>query len=309
MSPLPAYAEGSLMIRILAGENTFFVQRKINEMGDEIIRYDGSKLTSRGLVDLLSAQSLFSRQRTIIIDGLLSNKEAWQRLTAVANNLQSDPDLNLILIETKPDGRDKLIKQAKKDGWFEEFQLPKNSQAAVTLLETEAVRLGLELQPNVARQIVERVGVDTWAGVLALEKLAVLGPAITLAMVEEYIAPSLEVNAFKVVDALFAHRAVEVASLVDEMERTSVNYLQFFGLIVSQVTNLLLIKVLGKTQAQTELKIHPFVANKLNDVARNFQLSVIKRMIAILSETDLRLKTTKQGEWDTIKIGLLKLLQ
>lgn len=294
------------MIRILAGENTYFIKQRLESLEDAT-RVDGEKIAVGELADLLSAQSLFSEKRTVVIDGLSANKIAWEWLADNLDRIIADYDLNLILIEIKPDGRSKIIKQAKKEGWLEEFKLPEKPHEAAKLLEVEAKKLGLKLAPNVAKMIVERVGVELWAGFLAFEKLSVLGDTITTEVVEKYIPPSLEVSAFKVSDDLFVGKSKEVAQAIDEMDRTSVNCYQFFGLIISQATNLLMIKLLGREQAGTQLKLHPFVVEKLASVARRLDLEQIRQIIDILSDTDLKLKTTGQHDWTLVKLGLLEI--
>ena len=298
------------MLKILTGPNSWLIKRAIAEFDTaDISRYQGSELTPGELADILGAQSLFSAKRTIVIDELSANKAGWERLTELANELASDPDLTLIIIENKPDGRSKLIKQAKQAGWLEDYPLPKDAHQATTYLEAEAQQLQLQLQPGVARMIVDRVGLDTWAGHMALEKLASASATISAELVEKYIAPSLEVNVFKVVDELFAGRALAVAELIDEMDRTSANAYQFFGLISGQISNLLMIKILGKTVATTELKLHPFVAGKLANVANQLSLPTIKQMVSILAQTDLQLKTSGQHDWTLIKLALVQIAQ
>lgn len=298
------------MLKILTGPNSWLIKRAIAEFDTaEVSRYQGSELTPGELADILGAQSLFSVKRTVVIDELSANKAGWERLTELANALASDPDLTLIIIENKPDGRSKLIKQAKQAGWLEDYPLPKDAHQATTYLEAEAQQLQLQLQPGVARMIIDRVGLDTWAGHMALEKLASASATISTELVEKYIAPSLEVNVFKVVDELFAGRALAVAELIDEMDRTSANAYQFFGLISGQISNLLIIKILGKTVATTELKLHPFVAGKLANVANQLSLPTIKQMVSILAETDLQLKTSGQHDWTLIKLALVQIAQ
>ena len=298
------------MLKIFTGPNSWLIKRALAEFeAEETIRYQGSDLTAGELADILGAQSLFSTKRTVIIDELSANKAGWERLGELADQLASDPDLTLILIENKPDGRSKLIKLAKQAGWLEDYPLPKDAHQATTYLEVEARQLQLQLQPGVARMIVDRVGLDSWAGHMALEKLATVSATISADMVEKYIAPSLEVNVFKVVDELFAGRALAVAELVDEMDRTSANAYQFFGLISGQISNLLMIKVLGKAVATTELKLHPFVAGKLANVANRLRLPTIKQMISILAQTDLQLKTSGQHDWTLIKLTLVQIAQ
>lgn len=298
------------MLKILTGPNSWLIKRAIAEFDTaDISRYQGSELTPGELADILGAQSLFSTKRTIVIDELSANKAGWERLTELANELASDPDLTLIIIENKPDGRSKLIKQAKQAGWLEDYPLPKDAHQATTYLEAEAQQLQLQLQPGVARMIVDRVGLDTWAGHMALEKLASASATISAKLVEKYIAPSLEVNVFKVVDELFAGRALAVAELIDEMDRTNANAYQFFGLISGQISNLLMIKILGKTVATTELKLHPFVAGKLANVANQLSLPTVKQMVSILAQTDLQLKTSGQHDWTLIKLALVKITQ
>ena len=298
------------MLKIFTGSNSWLIKRALAEFEtEEITRYQGGDLTAGELADILGAQSLFSTKRTVIIDELSANKAGWERLGELADQLASDPDLTLILIENKPDGRSKLIKLAKQAGWLEDYPLPKDAHQATTYLEAEARQLQLQLQPGVARMIVDRVGLDSWAGHMALEKLATVSTTISADMVEKYIAPSLEVNVFKVVDELFAGRALAVAELVDEMDRTSANAHQFFGLISGQISNLLMIKVLGKAVATTELKLHPFVAGKLANVANRLRLSTIKQIISILAQTDLQLKTSGQHDWTLIKLALVQIAQ
>lgn len=298
------------MLKILTGPNSWLIKRAIAEFDTaDISRYQGSELTPGELADILGAQSLFSAKRTVVIDELSANKAGWEHLTELANELASDPDLTLIIIENKPDGRSKLIKQAKQAGWLEDYPLPKDAHQATTYLEAEAQQLQLQLQPGVARMIVDRVGLDTWAGHMALEKLASASATISAELVEKYIAPSLEVNVFKVVDELFAGRALAVAELIDEMDRTSANAYQFFGLISGQISNLLMIKILGKTVATTELKLHPFVAGKLANVANQLSLPTIKQMVSILAQTDLQLKTSGQHDWTLIKLALVQIAQ
>jgi len=298
------------MLKILTGPNSWLIKRAIAEFDTaDISRYQGSELTPGELANILGAQSLFSTKRTVVIDELSANKAGWERLTELANELASDPDLTLILIENKPDGRSKLIKQAKQAGWLEDYPLPKDAHQATTYLEAEAQQLQLQLQPGVARMIVDRVGLDTWAGHMALEKLASASATISAELVEKYIAPSLEVNVFKVVDELFTGRALAVAELIDEMDRTSANAYQFFGLISGQISNLLMIKILGKTVATTELKLHPFVAGKLANVANQLSLPTVKQMVSILAQTDLQLKTSGQHDWTLIKLALVQIAQ
>ena len=298
------------MLKILTGPNSWLIKRAIAEFDTaDISRYQGSELTPGELANILGAQSLFSTKRTIVIDELSANKAGWEHLTELANELASDTDITLIIIENKPDGRSKLIKQAKQAGWLEDYPLPKDAHQATTYLEAEAQQLQLKLQPGVARMIIDRVGLDTWAGHMALEKLASASATISAELVEKYIAPSLEVNVFKVVDELFAGRAVVVAELIDEMDRTSANAYQFFGLISGQISNLLMIKILGKTVATTELKLHPFVAGKLANVANQLSLPTIKQMVSILAQTDLQLKTSGQHDWTLIKLALVQIAQ
>ena len=298
------------MLKILTGPNSWLIKRAIVEFDTaDISRYQGSELTPGELANILGAQSLFSTKRTIVIDELSANKAGWEHLTELANELASDTDITLIIIENKPDGRSKLIKQAKQAGWLEDYPLPKDAHQATTYLEAEAQQLQLKLQPGVARMIVDRVGLDTWAGHMALEKLASASATISAELVEKYIAPSLEVNVFKVVDELFAGRALAVAELIDEMDRTSANAYQFFGLISGQISNLLMIKILGKTVATTELKLHPFVAGKLANVANQLSIPTVKQMVSILAQTDLQLKTSGQHDWTLIKLALVQIAQ
>jgi len=109
-----------------------------------------------------------------------------------------DTTIQVQVYDTVTTPVNEIIEQAKQAGWLIDYPLPKDTHQATTYLEAEAQQLQLQLQPGVARMIVDRVGLDTWAGHMALEKLASASATISTELVEKYIAPSLEVNVFKV---------------------------------------------------------------------------------------------------------------
>lgn len=306
-TPVQSVSRKKIMLKIFTGDNKLLIKRRLAEFDGELTRLDVKTMTLGEFRDVLSAQGLFVEKRLIVADETSANSAIWQWLTDQAESINDDELTTLALVETKADGRSKLIKQAKKQGWLEDYPTPNRLPEALTWLKKEAGELGLKLAPAELKLVIERVGFDAWALSLALEKLSLLPPPITSDLIKQYIAPNLSVNVFAVADALLAGQASELVGLIDDLEAVNANPHEFFGLITSQISNLLLIKALGKQRALTELKLHPFVADKLAQVANKTELATIKQMITILTETDDKIKTTGQDIWTLLKISLLQI--
>jgi len=156
------------MIQFFVGDNSFeidhAVQALVASFRGTVEKVDGADLQLRDLPDLLMSTTLFSDKRMVIIRDLSSNKTVWPLLPDWLERVSDDVDL--ILIDSKPDKRTatyKALKEAVKE-------FPAWTDRDTAKAEAWVTQQDLKLDKKLAHRLVERVGVDQWLLSSALEK-------------------------------------------------------------------------------------------------------------------------------------------
>src|SRR5690554_201738 len=103
------------MITWFTGENTFDIQQAVKAIADKFDgiaeRVDGSSLELKNIPDLLMGGTLFATKRLVIIKDISQNPTVWEKLPEWIDRLSDDIDL--ILIDSKPDKRTTGYKEVK----------------------------------------------------------------------------------------------------------------------------------------------------------------------------------------------------
>ncbi len=299
-----------MMIKILSGQNQFlidqFVTNLANQQGIEptVVYADDEE----NLIDKIMARDLFRPRQILVVKNLLSQKQALEQIMPYFEQIMADQDLSLLIVEPKLDKRLKFVKLAQKEKLVEEFALLKDydQAGAVNFMLSFAKSHQINLAREAAAKIWQLVGNDALAQTKVIEQLAVFEQEIDLMMVEKYVAPTLRVDSFLIVDQVFMGHEQKVSELVDQLEKTSLAPQMFWGLIVSQIINLVMVKNLDQTELK-QLKIHPFVMRKLQKPVNRINDQQLKEIVTIIDQTDTKLKTLANQDWLLIKIALLKI--
>lgn len=299
------------MITVISGENSFEVAQELGrieaEFAGDVERLDGAELATKQLPDVLMGATLFSSQRLVIIKNLSENKSVWTDFADWLPRLSDD--IHLVLVDTKPDKRTRTYKELQKHTKPRDFAAwtERDSQKAVTWLAAEASARGVALERKVAQLVVERVGVDQWQLLHALDKLAVLD-AITPDIIERVIEARPSENVFDLFDAALKGQAAKVTRMIRTLELTDDPYM-VFGLLSGQVFQLAALAVTDKPAAEVakDIGAHPFALSKLTSQAQRLGQGGTRRIIAVFAECDDAMKTSGGEPWLLIERALIKI--
>ncbi|PIR66381.1 MAG: DNA polymerase III subunit delta [Parcubacteria group bacterium CG10_big_fil_rev_8_21_14_0_10_36_14] len=163
---------------------------------------------------------------------------------------------------------------------------------------------GCEIDNESAILIAEILGNDLCKIDLEINKLCLFiigskeieSKKISRKIVEELLSRQAEENIFKFIDALAGkNRRLAFLSLQNELS-AGAGELALLGMVVRQIRILLQIKsmqgILKKDEVAKELGIHPYVAQKSLQQARNFQDNELKNIYRGLLQIDMAIKSS-----------------
>ncbi len=299
------------MITLLTGENSFEIERTLTaivaDFAGQLERIDGNELESPQLLDLLMGVSLFADKRLVIIKNLSENKVVWLMLADWIGRVSDDIDL--ILVEPKPDKRTKTYKELQKLAKVQDFTSwnERDIRVAERWAVDEAKRLGFTLSATHARQLVERAGVDQWRLYHGLEKLG-LFEDITPELIDDVIEQEPNETIFALLETALMGKRVQLHRQIEVLALSEDPY-QAFGLLASQTVQLVTLVVTDSPSAQVARAIgaHPFVLSKLAGPARKLSRAQAKQVLETMMECDDAMKTSAAEPWLLIERALMKI--
>lgn len=330
------YGEESFLIDKLVASIREFLLAPGAESFDSVTY--GGQAASRLTVDRLRSEILtppfLSRCKVVIVrgsgffaatekkasDAAESEAEAGAPDPKVAKGRQQEliqlieqlPDSTcLIFVEEKVDRRQKTLIQAiEKKGVLAEI-----GQEQPALLrqwvEVETRQRGLTIEALAAESLVDRC--DNSMQVLWQEMnkiflyLAYSGARhIDRALVEQLSLPDLRGNIFDMTDAISRGQTSRALELLDLLlgQKEPVQLISF--MLARHFRQLICAKDLGRPEALVrELKVMPFVANRLLQQARLIPVERMEQIYALCFETDLAVKTGQLPERTALEMLLV----
>jgi len=297
------------MITLLIGENSFEIERAIDEITNDfagnVERIDGSDLQLPQLPDILMGISLFATARTVIIRDLSSNKLIWP----IFGNwiTQLSPDIHLVLIEPKPDKRVSTFKSLKEHASIKEFKpwneydIAKSEKWAAS----EAKKQGVELNTKCIQLLVQRVGVDQWQLFHAIEKLTLVD-TISIDGIKDIIEANPIENVFSLFESALRGDIDELKKILQSLEKSEDIY-RLSALLFSQVFQLAVVASATKLDnASKDFGIHPYVVSKLTPIAKRIGKVGVSKIVAIFAQADDDIKLSRAEPWLLIERALIK---
>lgn len=231
---------------------------------------------------------------------LVSGVQAWLKADkdVIAAYLESPaPDACLTLVAEKLPPADALRAATKKHGDVLEYQAPKEGQLPQWLVTEASNRLGMDLGLAEARLMVQRCGDNQNILLRELEKLQLYADdrRVTADDIRLLATPTYEASIFDLLDSLALDRGsaafTSAGELLESGERTEA----LFGRILRYFQNLSRVAAMRDSgmrpeAIQTELKMKPYPVRKFIEQAALLGADGISRRLAVLAETDARLK-------------------
>lgn len=297
------------MVYLIFGENSYEADQQLSRIvagfSGEVARFDGSELTIEQLPDLLMGQTLFSSSRLIVLKYVAENRPVW---SVLSEWLDRSGEVDLVLIETKPDKRSKTFKWLQKNAKLIECREIKPFEA-VNWLKTYAQEKNITIPNDIATFMVDYIGVDQWRLANELAKIHLSGQTLTKDLVRELTEPTPQATTFELLDAAFTRNTDLLIQKLTIASRNEDPYM-FFGLLASQIYALALMQSRGGRRADEVAKssgVHPYVLQKMSSIAQGVGTADLEKIITGLAELDDNLKSRSVDPWVQIKSFLLRI--
>ena len=231
---------------------------------------------------------------------LVHETQAWLRADKeiVAAYLRSPaPDACLTLLAEKLPAADLLRAAIKEHGEVLEYAAPKEGQLPQWLVQEAAGRLDMDLGFQEARLMVQRCGDNQSILLRELEKLQLYadGRRVTSDDIRLLATPTVEASIFDLLDSLALGRGSASFTAVDELLAAGERPEVLFARIARNFQNLARVAAMRdegmRAEAiQTELKMKAYPVRKLMEQSALLGTDGIARRLAVLAETDARMK-------------------
>lgn len=298
------------MITLLAGENSFEIERYLREIitgfSGEVEKINGDNLQLAGLPDVLMGSSLFSSNRIVIIRGLSDNKVIWPIFGDWLNKVSDD--IHLIIIEPKPDKRTATFKLLKKFADIKEFNqwTDRDYLTAEKWVIDEADKLGFKLDKKTAQFLVQRVGVDQWQLANSIDRLSLIDD-VTIESITDLIDANPVENVFNLFETALSGDMGKLRQIIRNLEQTEDVY-RLFALLSAQVFQLAAVATALKTDNVTkDFGVHPYVVSKLEPIAKKLGKDGVSKTVLIFSQADEDMKKSRAEPWFLVERALLKI--
>jgi DNA polymerase III delta subunit len=297
------------MITLLTGENSFEIERELQsiiaDFDGEPEKIDGNELELRNLPDLLTGSTLFLDKRMIIIRNLSENTSIWADfgdwLTRTVGSTE------LILVESKPDKRTRTFKELKKLATVKEYAVWTDADVskAVGWVIDKSKEYGLELNKKCAQLVVNRVGLDQWKLLYAIEKLSLLD-SVNETTIADVIDANPSENVFNLFEAALNADAAVVQRMIKILEATEDPY-RLFGLLSGQAFQLAALTTsnLSANMVAKDISAHPYALSKLSPYAKKLGKGGAKKVVAYFAQADDDIKLSVGEPWLLIERALL----
>ncbi len=308
------------MIYFLHGDNDYLISRRAKELRqafarehspDAITTIDGTEVVPADLTSQLTALSLFDPYRLVVVSAVTAQAGNW---TMLETNLAHIPEqTTVILTDIKALSKvhnltiTRTMKELRRLGaTVEKFDLAKSSYQLRPWLEAELKRHRLSVERGVTDKLLElTAGEENQQARLELEldKLALLSGELTVRLVEQYVQPSPQTNAFAILEAGLAGDQAKVAQLLDRLIMAGEDSSRLLGLLASQAL------ALAGVLTGAKVKLSPYQLNQTRQLAERLgdrQLSRrLGEVVEKLAQLDGKIKQSAPDEaWLYIRTAL-----
>ena len=300
------------MIYVFYGENEFLKRQKVSEVvkDSEVRRRDGEELSVGELRELLTGQTLFGDDETVIIIDLSQNIEVWSEFPEIAKL----SDLTVILLETKLDKRTKTYKNLAKNAKVQECATLSDRQRPelVRWAVDRAKEQGAKVTKKQIETLINRLGYDQLRLDNLFEQLALLGE-VTDEIIDQFVPLAKSESVFELLDATMRGDVKTVHRIIAYLEMTSGDdgAYQTMGLLASQVMNLSALVLSGGDArvVAKDLGAHPYSLGQLTPLARRLDKKSMSQICSIVLKADTQMKSTVVAPWLLVEAALVEVAQ
>lgn len=320
-------------VYLLVGEESYFVDETIKllktalstEEEAEVMTFDLNEQPIDYVIDEADTIPFFTERKLIIaknasfLKATEKGKEKIEHdIKRLENWLQNPTDTAITVFIApyeKLDERKKVTKLMKEKCVVLLAETPQNKDLNVWV-QNEAQMHGKVIADDAIGKLLEMVGPNMLQLQLEIEKMALyLGEEheITIELVEDLVAKTLEHDAFKMLNAYLEHNQEEALKIYHDLLRQKEEPIKLVGLLANNIrtmTNIFYLQKKGYAQQQIakQLKIHPYRVQIISGQRHRPSDQRLLQALYSLAEVDLQLKTTGGNRERHLELFLMKKL-
>lgn len=315
------------------GEESYFIDETINRIKKKLSEVEEVEMKTFDLdeepvdfvIDEADTFPFFSERKLVIaknasfLKATEKGKEKIDHDLKRLENWLSHPSDFAVTIFTAPyeklDERKKVTKQMKEKTVYLLSETPKENDLAVWI-RAEVGSYQKTIDQEAVDKLVEMVGTNMVQLQSEIEKLALyLGEDehITVELVEDLVAKTLEHDAFKMLNAYLANNTVEALHIYHDLIRQKEEPIMLVGLLASNIRTMNNVYYLQKkgypsNQISKQLKIHPYRVKLMLERRNRPSEQTLLKALNKLAEIDLQLKSISGNRERYLEMFLMRKL-
>lgn len=293
------------MIYVLYGKINYLIEKNLNKIiqehkSDEIIKYDLEQDSLTKIINDVNSTSLFCDKKIIIVTNSYIFTGATKKtieqnideLENYLNNINENATLIFIVNNEKLDERKKITKLIKKVGNVKEFNDVDTISVIKSLFEDYSITTDL------IKYLIERVGDNLPLLSSEVEKIKIYknnDKNITKKDIDDLTIKSLEVNNFKLIDAIITKNKSLAYELYNERIKLNEEPIAIIIAISNQIRIMYQVKQLymnGYTESDIAklLNIHPYRVKLAAQNSRKYTDDSLINYLKQLADLDINIK-------------------
>ena len=305
------------MIIFLYGLDSYRIGQKITEIvssykaknpsGLNFVKLDFAENNINDFYETVIFDSFIPEKKLIIIKSVFrADSEALLKFLKL-KDFSKREDMILIAVSYS-DNKSKLFEyltgkpnQAQNFKLLKEYEIKNWARKFLNSFE-------VVLASDAMDYIISNSGNDLWKLDGEIRKIAAykIQGIITVSQVEELIAPGRDYNIFELTDALAKKNKSKALLALHRALDSGEKPTELIGLLGWQVRNLLRFKS-SPNAKPSDLKLHPFVLEKLKSSAKFFSVDELNKIMSKIINLDLAFKTSDLDEKTALSLLISEL--
>jgi DNA polymerase-3 subunit delta len=265
--------------------------KKIHKSGLNLAIFDLKEKSFEEFINFFESSSMFNEKKLAILENVSQNEDFQKKFLKRISYFSNSK--NFVLFYEGEIKENNFFKELKKNSRWQNFQLLEGKKLEIWV-KREVKNLGAEIDQRALKKLIEFVGNDLWRMENEIKKLVSFsgGKKIELEDVKTLVAPEIESDIFKMIDAIGQKNKILALKLIHRHLEKGESPFYLLSMINYQLRNILLIKdSMEKNRPLKELELSPFLIQKTISQARKFSFSEIKKIYRKVFEVDLKIKT------------------
>ncbi|WP_059102680.1 DNA polymerase III subunit delta [Shouchella shacheensis] len=321
-------------VYFLQGTETFLMEQFVKELEAQLLTADEAEMnhTHYRLVDTPLSQIVedaetfpfFAGKRIVVVHDfyLVTSQKVQTKVEhdpSVLEQYLKAPAQETVLVLIAPyeklDERKKLSKQLKEATFVS--LAPFDERQASVWIDEQAGTCGVSIEPEAKQALLYRAGVHLFMLSHEIKKCALYvgeGEAITIGVVKELVAETVEQTVFDVIDHAAKGRVGQAVAMYHQLLKQKEEPLAILALLTRQFRIYFQVKNrLGRGYTQkeiaTQLKLHPYVVKLASQQVGRFSNEMLQGALVLAADTDYGIKTGKWEKVLAVELMLMKLGQ